>query len=165
MSDAAAKEHEQTGNGSPSANGIVSQHFVHFLSPGTFMSEETRRPIEAWDVEMAAELAHGVLERYNSSPYGFYFSTRSRGPDDLDSKQSATSSLYYLGGKVETLAEVEARNDPSEHILRSNMRGNGYDRIVINDNSWRFIGPLRDTDVVLDWTPRAVEPAASGQDQ
>ena len=79
---------------------------------------------------------------------------RQRGDDDLDSRESARSRLYHLGGRVETLAEVEARNDPKEEILRSNMRGNGWDKIVVNDNSWRSVQPLRSDDIVLDWKPR-----------
>lgn len=49
------------------------------------------------------------------------------------------------------LAEVEARNDPKEQILRDNMRINGYDKIIVNTNSWKFTGPLSSTDVVLEW--------------
>jgi len=66
--------------------------------------------------------------------------------------------MYYLGGKIETLAQVEARNDPSEHILRSNMRCNGWKRIIVNDNSWRFTAPLNDDDVVLDYQPPKAKP-------
>lgn len=132
----------------------VQKHFVTFYSPGTFMSETTSRPIDSWDIERAKEMAHDVVERYGATPYGFQFSTRARDDDDLDSKQSAESPFYHLGGKVETLAEVEKRNDPKEDILRSNMRCNGYDRIVVNDNSWRSVRPLGKTDVILDWKPR-----------
>ena len=134
--------------------GKMQKHFVTFYSPGTFMSETTSKPIDSWDVEKAKEMAHEVVERYDATPYGFQFSTRSRGDDDLDSKQSAESPFYHLGGKVETLAEVEARNDPKEEILRSNMRANGYDQIVVNDNSYRSVHPFRKDDVMLDWKPR-----------
>jgi DNA modification methylase len=70
------------------------------------------------------------------------------------------SRFYHLGGWVETLAEVEARDDPKEETLRFNMRGNGYDRIVVNDNSWRSTRPFGETDVVLDWKPRPKPEAA-----
>lgn len=132
----------------------MQRHFVTFFSPGTFVAETTEKPVESWDVDAAVEMAHGITERYNATPYGFQFSTRSRGPDDLDSKVSARSPMYYLGGKVETLEEVEARNDPKEEILRSNMRGNGWHRIITNDNSWRTCRPLEEGDIVLDFTPR-----------
>ncbi len=93
----------------------------------------------------------GDIRAWNGArPYGFFFRTRSRGPDDLDSKETARSGVYYLGGTVATLAEVEARNDPTEETLRANMRGNGWDRIVTNTNSWKWTQPLGDGDTVLD---------------
>ncbi len=128
----------------------MQKHFVTFFSPGTFVSEETTKPIDTWDVEAAVLLAADITERHGAKPYGFRFTTRERSDADLDSKVTQTSGIYYLGGKIETLAEVEARNDPSEHILRSNMRSNGIDKIVINDNSWRFTAALRENDVVLE---------------
>jgi len=131
----------------------MEKHFVTFCSPGTFVPETSEKPIESWDVEAAKGMALTIHERYGATPFGFYFTTRSRGPADLDSKESQRSNFYYLGGKIETLAAIEARNDPKESILRSNMRGNGYDKVIVNDNSWRFVGLLRDTDVVLDFTP------------
>lgn len=131
----------------------MEKHFVQFLSPGTFVSEMTEKPIDAWDIETAVLMAAEITERHGAKPYGFRFTTRGRGPDDLDSKQTARSGVYYLGGKIETLAEVEARNDPDERILLSNMRANGYDRIVVNTNSWRFTAGLNAGDVVLNPDP------------
>ncbi len=138
----------------------MQRNFVVFYSPGTFFSESTTKPVDTWDVDVAVKMASDICERYNSRPYGFRFVTRKRGDMDLDSKEVAESPLYYLGGRIETLAEIEARNDPKEDILRSNMRNNGYDRVVINDNSWRFTGPLKPGDVVLDvqLPPRRKEP-------
>jgi len=135
----------------------VEKHFVTFFSPGTFVAEETEKPIDSWDVEKACAMATEVLERYNATPYGFQFTTRSRGDADLDSKVTKRSPIYYLGGKVETLAQVKARATEKDRILVANMEGNGYDRIITNTNSWRFTGPLRDGDVVLDW-PRPSAP-------
>jgi len=132
----------------------VQKHFVTFYSPGTFVAERSAKPIDSWDVEKAKEMAHDITERYGATPYGFRFSTRSRGDDDLDSKQSSQSPFYHLGGKIETLAEVEARNDPKEDILLINMRCNGVDRIVVNDNSYRSVHPLNAGDIVLDWKPK-----------
>lgn len=132
----------------------VQKHFVTFFSPGTFTAEATTMPVESWSIEKAKEMAHDVVERYGATPFGFQFNTRARDDADLDSKQSAQSPFYHLGGKIETLADVEARNDPKEEILRSNMRCNGYDRIVVNDNSYRNTYPLAKDDVVLDWKPK-----------
>jgi hypothetical protein len=76
----------------------MEKHFVEFLSPGTFFAEITTVPIESWDTKKAQELAHGISERHSATPYGFRFITRSRGQDDLDSKVTARSGMYFLGG-------------------------------------------------------------------
>jgi hypothetical protein len=131
----------------------ITAHFVTFYSPGTFVSEQSQQPIDGWNIEAAKAMALTVSERYGATPYAFRFSTRSRGPADLDSKTSAASGLYYLGGTILTLAEVEARGDERDRILISNMRCNGYERVIENRNSWLFTGPLSDGDTVLDFTP------------
>lgn len=129
----------------------MKKHFVTFYSPGTFCSEETTREIESWDVNAAHDVALTIKERHGAVPYGFRFTTRSRGENDLDSKVTDRSCFYWLGGKVETLAMVEARNDPNEEILRSNMRNNNIKRIITNTNSYKFTGSMGDDDVVLDF--------------
>lgn len=67
----------------------MQQHFVTFYSPGTLVSETSSQPIDAWDIEEARRRADSVSERYGATPYGFRFTTRSRGDQDLDSEQSA----------------------------------------------------------------------------
>ena len=129
----------------------VSKHFVTFFSPGTFVAEMSTKPIDSWDVESAKAIARDIKERHNATPYGFQFTTRSRGPEDLDSHETARSPMYYLGGTVETLAQVKARATDKDRILVSNMEINGYKRIITNDNSWRWTQPLSDSDVVLEW--------------
>ena len=130
----------------------MQQHFVTFYSPGSFVAEETTKPIDEWNVDQAVEMARGIRERYNALPYGFRFSTRERGPNDLDSHVSARGPMYYLGGKVETLEQVKARATAEDGILIRNMEGNGYSRIITNTNSWKWTQPLKDDDVVLDVT-------------
>lgn len=129
----------------------MKKHFVTFYSPGTFISEESTKPIDSWDIEAAKKMARGVTERYNAVPYGFQFSTRERRKLDLDSKVTSTSPMYYLGGTIETLADVKARATDKDRILISNMEGNGWDRIITNTNSWRHTAPLRKGDVVLEF--------------
>lgn len=109
----------------------MEKHFVNFYSPGTIVAEQSSKPIDEWDVDKAIKIARAIKERHGALPYGFRFSTRSRGEDDLDSKESDTSNLYYLGGKVETLEEVEARKDPNDKILLSNMRMNDWGLIYL----------------------------------
>jgi len=131
----------------------LSQNIVTFLSPGTLVHEESTMPIGRWDTDLACEIAQTVRDRHGAIPFAFFFTTRERGGAELDSHESARSGRYYLGGRVETLAEIEARGDPGERILRSNMRGNKWDRIIVNTNSWKITQPLEATDVVLEWPP------------
>lgn len=72
----------------------VQQHFVTFFSPGTFVAEDRTEPIESWDVEAAVTRARNIKERHGATPYGFRFTTRSRGPLDLDSKELVRSTLW-----------------------------------------------------------------------
>lgn len=127
----------------------IEKHFVTFFSPGTFMAESTTKPIHTWNIAKAKSMAETIEERYNAVPYAFQFTTRTRGPDDLDSKVTATSPTYYLHCKVETLEEIEARADPKENILRSNMRINEWNKVVVTTRGWKWTQPLRDGDVVL----------------
>jgi hypothetical protein len=103
----------------------VKAHFVTFYSPGTFVAETTEKPIQSWDIEIAKKMARAIKERYGAVPYGFRFSTRSRSEKDLDSKVTATSPLYYLGGTVETLEQVKARATERDKILISNAENLG----------------------------------------
>lgn len=130
----------------------VSKHFVTFYSPGTFVSETSERPVKSWDVDFAVKMAAGITERYGATPYGFKFTTRTRGPKDLDSKVSKSSPMYYIGGKIVTRKQVEKRNAPNEEILRSNMRINNIDRIVekrADVKGWMWAHELGKDDVVL----------------
>lgn len=135
----------------PTAKAVI-QHFVTFYSPGTFLAETTTKPIKSWNVGAAVRMASTIKERYGATPFGFRFTTRSRGPKDLDSKQVKASHMYYLNGEVFTRAQVEARNDPKEEILRSNMRCNNIERIVQKRKDapgWMWIHELEKDDVVL----------------
>lgn len=128
----------------------MKAHFVTFYSPGSFVAEDNTKPIDSWDVDKARKMAEAITERYGAIPYGFRFTTRSRGPDELDSKVTATSPFYYLPHcKVETLEEIARRDDPAESILRSNMRINGWDRVVTTTKGWKWTQPLDKDDVVL----------------
>jgi hypothetical protein len=57
--------------------------------------------------------------------------------------------MHFVGGKIETREEIEARNDPSENILRSNMRANGIERIWVTTEGWKWTQPLSDSDIVV----------------
>ena len=131
----------------------MKKHFVNFYSPGTFVSEVSEKEIDSWDVEQAMEMARSIKERHGATPFGFKFVTRSRGENDLDSKVTDTSNMYYLGGTVRHLDFVILENKPDEQTLIWNMKMNGWDRVIENNNSWKITQPLEKDDVVLDWTP------------
>jgi len=145
-------EEEQVGiaNEAGEESGKVTAHFVTFYSPGTFVAETTTREIESWDIEKAKSLAEDIVERYNAKPYGFRFLTREREDGDLDSHTSAQSNLYYLKGRIRTLEEVERTANPDERILLSNMRANGWNRVVETTTPWKWTQPLEDSDVILE---------------
>jgi hypothetical protein len=129
---------------------VVEKHFVTFLSPGTFVAEYSTKPIDSWDVKKAQKMATKIEERYKAVPYGFYFTTRSRGEDDLDSHETKRSHMYYLPHcRIETLAEVKRRNDPKESILLSNMECNGYDKIIVTTKGWKWTQPFGKDDVLI----------------
>ena len=131
----------------------MKKHFVTFLSPGTFVAEQSTKPIGSWDTEDAMEMARDILERHGATPYGFYFTTRSRKDRERDSSVTDRSGTYYLGGKILSIEDIESRHDPKDNVLLSNMRCNGWSRVVENNNSWRWTQPLEDKDTVLSFNP------------
>lgn len=127
----------------------MKKHFVTFFSPGTFVSEQSTKDIESWDVSVAKKMAETIVERHNAIPYGFQFTTRERTEDDFDSKEVDRSNTYFINCKIETITEIEERNDPDENILRSNMRCNGYDSVAVTTKGWKGTYPIQKGDVVL----------------
>ncbi len=132
----------------------MRQHYVIFFSPGTFVAEQTQKPVDSWDIEKAQKMARDIKERHGATPYGFCFITRARTNADLDSREVRRSKMYYLGGEVLTLRQIKARKDPQEKILISNMECNRWNRVVVNSNSYKWTQPLRRGDVVLNFSMR-----------
>jgi len=128
----------------------MKKHFVIFMSPGTFVAEQTEKPIDSWNVKKAVEMSKKIIERHNAKPYGFYFTTRERKRSELDSKVVKSSRMYYLGGKIITLKEIKARKNPNDATLISNMECNEYERVIETNNSWRWVQPLHKGDKVLE---------------
>lgn len=129
----------------------MKKHYIHFMSPGTFVSEETVIEVEKHDVNEAMDKARKIKERYNAKPYCFYFSTRERNADDFEPRTVFISGNYYLGGKVETIEEIEKRALPSEAILLDNMKNNGWEKVITNSNSWKITVPFNDDDIALEF--------------
>jgi hypothetical protein len=132
----------------------MEKHFVIFYSPGTFVSETNEKPIDSWDVEKAKEMAKEIKQRYNAVPYGFYFVTRGRKDDELDSKVIKSSGFYYFGGthgKLLTLEEIKAQNDPDNRILINNMENNNWPVVYQTTEGWKLTLPFNpDKDTLLD---------------
>jgi hypothetical protein len=137
----------------------MRKHKVTFLSPDTFVSEQTTRTIDEWDTAKAAKMAASIEERYGAKPFGFYFTTDLVGADVPDGeggtlktqpKEVARSSTYFLGGELLTYEDIVARNKVDEKILRSNMLGNDYPVVIQNTNSWKVTLPFEPKDALLD---------------
>jgi hypothetical protein len=145
---------------------ITERHYVKFTSPGTFFAEETTEPIDEWSTQLAVVAAEKVVERYGAKPFGFSFETRLEAepvPDGRGGTMAVVpkvvnrSCFHFLGGRVETIDEVEARNDPKESALRSNMRGSHLWLVLVNTNSYRTVRPFEEDDCVVDATGAIVE--------
>ncbi len=143
----------------------MRKHKVTFLSPGTFVSEQTTRTVDAWDTTKAAKMAASIEERYGSKPFGFYFTTDLVGEDVPDGeggmlktqpKEVARSGMYFLGGELLTYEDIVARDDKDEKILRRNMLSNDYPVVIVNTNSWRVTLPFEKKDALLDDTGNVV---------
>lgn len=102
----------------------MRKHYVTFLSPGTFFSEQTSQPITEWDPRLAVGMAETVVERHGAKPYAFYFTTRLAGdpvPDgegghlEVQEKDVARSGNYFLGGRVLSYDDVVAREVERKH--------------------------------------------------
>lgn len=133
---------------------MLKQHYVIFVSPGTFFAETTQKEIDSWNVDEAINMAYSISERHGATPYGFNFITRGREDNELDSKKIDESNFYYLGGEIQTLEEIKARNDVADRTLIGNMEDNGWDRVIVNSNSYKATLPLRKDDIVLQFDPR-----------
>jgi len=134
------------------------KHYVTFFSPGTFVAEDTTRSISKWDAREAMRMANDISERHGAKPYGFRFETRKEAQPVKDDDGEAmevkpktvkASGMYYIKGKVETLTEIEARDGESS-ILASNMRGNGWSKVVTTTNGYRWTQPFKKGDSLVD---------------
>lgn len=137
-----------------------------FYSPGTFFAERSMRPIESRDCAKAVAMAEEIVERHGARPYGFVFETQlvadpvpdgRGGTLNVEPKKIRGSGMHFLGGRLETLDEVEKRNDPSERIKCSNMRANDSCIVCINEKTYRSTQPFTESDVIVSATGRIVE--------
>jgi hypothetical protein len=124
----------------------MEEHFVEFFSPGTFVAETSTKSIDSWDVDKAVKMSKNIKERYGATPYAFRFITRSRKDDELDSKVTKKSGMYYMDCKIQTIKDL----DPVENeILISNMRCNKWNKVVTSTTGWKWTQPIEKDDIVL----------------
>jgi len=120
--------------------------YVKYLSPGTIVAEETIREVTSRDPQLAARKAP-------AHAFGFTFFDRviirAECGEEMVTTRSAernVSPVHYIDAEVLDAAAVEAL--PGDHkILLSNMRGNGWDRMVRCRTGW--FQPLGERDVLV----------------
>lgn len=121
---------------------MLSKNFVRYLFHGTIVSEDRLVDISDCNIDKAWDGAAQFVRR----PFAFQFETHSREDHELDSKRTAKSPRYYLGGTILTAAEILAGTDPRQEILRGNVRCNDIKRVLVTGGA-HF--PLEDDAVVL----------------
>ena len=126
------------------------KHFVRFFCHGTFYAETEDRVIDSWDIEKAKDLAKKITARYNAKPYAFYFYTQEKKSECWDAEIINQSHMYYINGKVCSLEEVKARNDPKDKILISNMEYNEWSHVVETYSPWKNTAVFDDGDSVVN---------------
>jgi hypothetical protein len=144
----------------------MRKHYAVFFSPGTLIAESSFREVPSWDPAIAAKLAQGIVERYDATPYAFRFETQIEHdpvPDGeggmlkVQPRTITKSGLYFLGGTLVTLDDVERRNDPKESILRFNMRENSVVVCENRENRFRSTIPFEEDDVLCDRDGRIID--------
>ena len=130
----------------------MKKHFVTFYTPDTFVA------IDSWDIDLAVSACRKINARHGALPYGFQFSTRECDENGLDSHETEISPFYYLGGEVFTIEQLKESGNPDDRSFISDMERNGWNKMIVNTNSRKFVQPLRDSDVVLPFaTPNKAQ--------
>ncbi len=132
----------------------IVKHFATFMSPGTFVDEETTREIDLPNPCLAVQVSATIRERYGATPYGFVLFTREHDQVEragkvfkTDPVETYRSGVHFIGGDVLTLEDIP--DTPDNRILRANMKGNDIERVIENKNSWRSVKPFNVGDKVV----------------
>ena len=132
-------------------------NYVIFLSPGTFVSETSKKEIDGWDIKEALKISKKITERHNAKPYGFRFEQYKSLPPvksdgetfNVEQKFVKSSGTYYITGKILNLGDIPDTKE--NEILRSNMRCSKIKAVIENKNSYKFTGEFGDKDTLVDW--------------
>ncbi len=121
------------------------KQMVEYVYPGIIVSESSSKQMSQRDPREAV-----IMAPESSYAFRFYEVTKAL---DLGADFKVTpvarnhSAWHYIDGQIFTVADVEARQDPSDEILISNMKCNGYDRVVkCRTGNWV---PMSEGDVVV----------------
>lgn len=127
-------------------SGTTVTTYVEYLSPGSFVSEESAVPVTGRDPARIAREAPASVFAFRF--YDIATTTVTVSGKQVETKSGAINATarYYIDAEKLTAADVEAL--PGDHkILLSNMRGNGWDPIL-RCRTGNF-QPLEDGDVVI----------------
>jgi len=136
--------------------------YVVFFSPGTFVAEQTRKPIEGWDTRIAVQMAAEIVERYDATPYGFSFTTvRTLDPIPdseggyfrVEEKVVKESGTYYIDGEVLTESDIRRRAEEFGGLkkldtLLFNVRHMKH--VVTGVATYRWWKPWQPGDAIVD---------------
>jgi len=113
---------------------LVRKHFVRFLYPGSFFSEDSSKEVAERD-PAKVDVPQGA---FCFSFYDQIVGVAIEGDKEIPVSSGSLdeSPKYYYGGKVYTVAELNAEF-PNERILISNVEGNGY-----NTALWHITMPI-----------------------
>ena len=135
----------------------MRKHFVTFMSPGTFVAEQTTKEIGEWDPIAAMRMATEIRERYNAKPYGFRFETRIV-HDPIDNGEGGKlevrdttikrSGMHYINGAI--VKYDDAADKPHWRVLSDNMRDNAWPLAVEMRNGFRWTAPFEEEDVIVN---------------
>lgn len=124
---------------------LIRKHFVQFLYPGTFFSEDSSKEVADRD-PAKVEVPQGA---FCFSFYDQIVGVAIEGGKEIPVSSGALdrSPKYYYGGKVYTVEKLK-EEFPNERILISNVEGNGYKRAIkCRTGNWQ---PLEDSDVFIE---------------
>lgn len=101
------------------------KHYVEYFYPGVLVSETEVKEISRRDRRCV---------KPSKLCYGFQFFDREeviKDGETLRGNRKNLSGMYYIGGEVLTVEDVEALRPKSQYkILLSNMVNNGWDKVI-----------------------------------
>lgn len=135
----------------------TTKRYVTFYSPGTLFSETSEIEIPTGaSLKAIVAKAKTVKERHGATPYGFSLKVveegvikRGKETYRKEPKELSQSGMHFLTGRVMTIKDIP--DDDEHRILLNNMKGNGWNAVVENTNSYRSTLPFEKDDVVVDW--------------